>query len=412
MGFHGIYCSGDNMTSNHSPKTYNQLKICILVYSKFPSIGGYENLVYYLSQSLSKNLDTHVVCRELNSSILIPNNIKLHLLKPILEKVHFAGSINMIYNLISFYILCRKEEFDIIHAHLCFPSGLISLSAKLLGIPIICTSHGADIQINNSMRYGLRRNLIISALIKLTLRSIDMHTIVSKSMMQDAIASGSPSDRIRVVYNGIPLKDIVVIDDNVLSEIGIKIDDFIILYLGRLHIKKRPEDLLKAFIIASRIVMNSKLIFAGDGNEEQKLRNLVADEGLTERVVFMGFVSNAEKNCLLKRCNVFVLPSEVEAFGITLIEAMSYEKPVIATDVGPFPEIITNNKNGILVHARSPNDLADEIIKLFYNKRLREELGKAARKEVEARFSIDIISKNYIDIYQELCTRSSDIDHI
>jgi glycosyltransferase involved in cell wall biosynthesis len=268
------------------------------------------------------------------------------------------------------------------------------------------TSHSYDIQKDKDIGYGARLNRKIAIITWLTLKLIDIHVVVSKRMIKDAVEAGSNPSKIRVVYNGIDIRKVSSLGDtDIIKRYGIHKEDFVILYLGRLHPKKCPEDVVKAFPKIVQKVPNAKLVIAGKGSEKAKLEKLVKKLKLQDKVVFTGFVSENEKWSLLKRCDVFVLPSIVEAFGIALIEAMACGKPVIATNVGPFPEIIRDGETGILIPVHSPNHLAEAVINLSQDDRKRVHIGKKAKEEVENRFNISKIANNYLKIYDEVIKR-------
>ena len=377
-----------------------KLKICLIIPCKFPMEGGYENLVYLLAQSLSKKTEVHVVCSELDTEKSIPKNIKIHPLGRLTKVKYFGYIFNLMVNPIKFYRVSRREKFDVINAHPSFPSGFTALPAKLLGIPIICTSHMGDTNINFA-----RRNKFISFLIKLTSKLSDLTTVVSKSVIQEAIDAGSDSSKIRVVYNGIDLGIPKNADTSIYRKYKIEDDDFIILFLGRLHPQKCPEDLINAFPKIVEKVPNAKLIFAGKGEEESKLKKMAKDLNLSNNVIFAGFVSEDEKWDLLNNCHVFVLPSAIEGHPITVIEAMTCSKPVIATNVEAFREIIIEGETGLLVPLHAPDKLADAIIKLAVDDDKRKEMGMNARRDVEERFDINKIADDYLEIYEELANR-------
>ena len=362
--------------------------------------GGYENLVYLLAQSLSKKTEVHVVCSELDTEKSIPKNIKIHPLGRLTKVKYFGYIFNLMVNPIKFYRVSRREKFDVINAHPSFPSGFTALPAKLLGIPIICTSHKGDININ----FG-RRNKFISFLTKLTLKLSDLTTVISKSMIQEAIDAGSDSSKIRVVYNGIDLKIPKNADTSIYRKYKIENNDFIILFLGRLHPQKYPEDLIKAFPKIVEKVPNARLIFAGNGEKEPKLKRMAKDLNLSNNVIFAGLVLGDEKWGLLNNCDVFVLPSAIEGHPIAVIEAMACSKPVIATNLGPFPEIIREGETGLLVPLHAPDKLADAIIELALDEDKRKEMGMNARRYAEERFDINKIADDYLEIYEELVDR-------
>jgi len=373
-------------------------KICMVYPGLFPALGGAETLTYELAKSLADENEVFVVClsRSFNSQQVEFRNTNLHIL-PTLEK----GKIGLIKNFFSIFKLLIKERFDVIHTHFVFPTATWGITGKLFRTPVMVTSHGGDIQKDEDIGYGARLNKIVAAITWLTLKLINVHVVVSKSMVKDAIEAGSNPSKIRVIYNGIDLKKIQSIRrrTNILQRYGLTKNYLILLYLGRLHPKKCPDDLIKAFAKVVQRVPNAKLIFAGKGGERENLEKLASSLNVDDKVIFTGFVSEDEKWNLLKNCEIFLLPSIIEGHPISLIEAMACGKPVIATDSGPFSEIVRNGETGILVPVHSPDCLADGIIDLALDDERRREIGKKARENVENRFDINKIADDYLEIY-------------
>lgn len=388
----------------------HKIKVSLIMYSKFPINGGYENLVYDLSEQLSLTEDIQVICTETTSEKSILNQVGVF---PILKtsSIRYIGFFFvMIFNITNFFIYLRKERPDIINAHPSFPAGFIALiPAKLLKIPVICTSHGVDIQINHEIGYGIRLNKIAAFLLKFTLKHCDIHTVVSNSMIKSAIDSGSKISKIHIIENGIKLPLLKTKQNNILNKLKIKKNDFVILYLGRLHPIKRAEDLIIAFSSIYTKIPEAKLIITGAGVEESKLKNLATTLNIQNRVIFTGFISAENgKWELLNRCDIFVLPSILEGLPIGVIEAMGCGKPVIATNIEPFQGVITNNKNGILVNPKSPEDISKAILDLANNKEKRFKMGKLAKIEFDQRFNIEKVSNNYLKLYQKLALNEKD----
>lgn len=376
-----------------------KIRICVIMYNTPHKTGGAEKLILELSQALAKKgHPVSLVCKkgEKKTQTLY---FKFY---PLFE----SGIFGFLKNFYRFYRFLKFNKVDVINAHYTFPTGTISLIGKLLHIPLIVTSHGLDIQKNYKTGYGARLNKIYAIVIRFTLKLIEAHVVLSKTMIKDAIEAGSHPSKIKVVYNGIDLDKVSSFGGtDILQRYWITKDNFTVLYLGRLHTKKCPDDLIKAFQKVVKKVSTAKLIFAGKGEEEMKLKRFTTDLNLKDNVIFAGFVSEDEKWDLLKRCDVFVLPSVVEGHPITIIEAMACCKPVIATNVGPFPEIISNGETGLLVPLHSPNELADAIIELALNKDKRIMMGKKARRDIEERFDINKIADDYLEIYEELINK-------
>lgn len=378
-------------------------KISIIIYSNFPIQGGYENLVYDLSKNLSLKVDISVVCIDVTNKKLIPPAVRIF---PIFYQInlrYLGFLISMLINTVKSFFYLIKEKPDLINVHPSFPAGLIILlPSKLLNIPVVCTCHGADIQINKEFRYGLRLNKIAGFLLNIILKCTDSTVVVSKSMIKDAVESGSHISKITVIENGIEVKS-KQSTENIITKYNINDNDLVILFLGRLHPKKRPKDLVKGFSLIYDKIPNSKLIIAGKGSEETFLKKMVSNLDISDRVSFTGFISpETGKWELIERCDIFVLPSIIEGLPISVLEAMSYGKPIIATNVLPFPNIIKDNETGILVDPKSPEELANAMLKLLSKTDERLCMGKLAKKDFKDRFDISKTSKNYLKLYNKI----------
>jgi len=142
-------------------------------------------------------------------------------------------------------------------------------------------------------------------------------------------------------------------------------DKFIFLTVSYLKDNKNVDVLIKAFKKALDHI-DAKLIIGGKGPEEEKLKMLCADLGISNKVEFKGALSRAEVPQVINSCNVFVLASKFETFGVVLIEALSSGKPVISTKNGGAQDIVNSN-NGLLVDVDSVSQLGDAIIKMKEN---------------------------------------------
>lgn len=131
------------------------------------------------------------------------------------------------------------------------------------------------------------------------------------------------------------------------------------LYLGRLVQDKNPDYLIKAFLKAN--IAESKLVIAGSNDSDPQYVNYLHElANADERVVFTGAVYNLDKETLLKNCKIFCIPSTIEGLAITLLEAMSYAKPVIASNIQANKEGLGNN--GIWVNTEDVDELCRAIL--------------------------------------------------
>lgn len=376
-------------------------KICVITPSEFSSKGGLEIFVHQLSYALAdKGQDVSVICSKAETCLSF-SGLKVY---PILE----SGRWGFLRNLFKLYSFIKYNNFDIIHAH-SFPAEVEAVVGKIFSIPVIVTSHGMDIQLNRDLRYGARLNKINAFLIKIALNLIDLHVVINETMVNDAIESGSSAEKIVVINNGIDLGLLMnalrTPNTEIFYKLKLKKNDFIILFLGRLHPKKCPIDLLIAFSEVVKVVPNAKLIMAGKGVEENKLKTFVKQESLERSVLITGFVSEEDKWKLLRICDLFVLPSAIEGHPITVIEAMACAKTVIVSDQSPFPELIKNGETGILVPIHSPHELAEAIIEISKDDNRLREIGLAAKEEVINRFNMDVVADRYLNAYKKIIKR-------
>ncbi len=138
----------------------------------------------------------------------------------------------------------------------------------------------------------------------------------------------------------------------------------------------------------------------GEGPELDYCRDLAISLGIHEKVMFRGSLLNVPK--VLRYTDIFVLPSEIEAFGLAALEAMAHGIPVIASNAGGLPEVVTHGKTGFLVTPGDVDAIARYMDLLIEDESLRIELGKNARKEVEKKFHPDKIIPKYEKLYERI----------
>jgi glycosyltransferase involved in cell wall biosynthesis len=202
--------------------------------------------------------------------------------------------------------------------------------------------------------------------------------------------------KIKIIYNPIDLKKIMKLKEEEIKELRIKRKPFL-LTVGRLTKAKGYPYLLRAY---SRIYkeIDEKLLILGIGQDEEKLKSLVNELGIQEHVLFLGFQKNPYK--FMNRASIFVLSSLWEGFPNVILEAMACGVPVISTDCPSGPrEIITNDKNGILVPPADEKALAEAMLNLLINKNLRKHFSIEGKKKAED-FRIDRILPQYEELFR------------
>ncbi|HKK53952.1 MAG TPA: glycosyltransferase [Patescibacteria group bacterium] len=286
--------------------------------------------------------------------------------------------------------ILKKEKPDILNTHLFHADLMGRIIGRLSKIPkIISTFHSIDIG-------SKKRELIISFIKDKSDMNIAVSKIVASEMNKRKL---SKSGNIKVIYNGVNLEKFPFKNKRE-SRKKLNIDQNVNLFVstGRLTKAKGYNYLIKA---VKEIKDNSLFIILGEGIEREILEKEVKNEGLENKIILKGNVTNV--NDYLQAADFFIMPSLWEGFCIALIEAAVTKKTIITTKVGIVPEIIEKNKNGFLVEPANTEQLVEKInYVLSLSKKEKEKIGDLARKTVKERFSLDKMIKKYEDLYFKL----------
>ena len=161
-------------------------------------------------------------------------------------------------------------------------------------------------------------------------------------------------------------------------------------FVGRLSEAKGVFDLLSAISILkdAGLRVTADLIGTGQTDEEDRLvRSEAQAKGLEDAICFHGMKTGAEKQAILSGADLFVLPSHMEIFPVSILEAFACGLPVVSTSVGAIPEIVADGKNGILVNVGDVQALASAMRKILKDKPLRMRMGRTNRATVEESYN-------------------------
>jgi glycogen(starch) synthase len=245
----------------------------------------------------------------------------------------------------------------------------------------------------------------------------DMIITVSYAMKDELIQLGFPRDKIHVSYNGVdPQKyDPKSVSAEQVRKIkefyGLKNDELMILFLGRLVGVKGVDKLIMAMPHVLRKIPQARLVIVGVGDQQEYLANLTRTMRLNEYVRFrFDFIPEEDRILHYAACDVAVFPSYYEPFGIVALEAMSMEKPVVvgATGVSGMREIVvccSEEQCGYHIDPNNPSDIAWGIISSLENPERRKWLGKNGRKRVLNEFTWNKIAEKTIELYEKIAKR-------
>ena len=298
----------------------------------------------------------------------------------------------------------REHDLNIIHAHFAYPEGFVGLIAKRVsGKPLVVTLHGYDILTEHTIRYGSRLDPRVNAMIKKVLKGADAIVAASSAIYNAALEAGCMSHKLYLIPNGIDTKRFnpSIKGTHIREKLNVGKNPFV--FTLRVH---EPKNGIEYLIRAASLVLeefpNVFFVIGGDGPLRQYHESLAKELGVSGNVVFVGRIPQSELPCFYVACDMFIIPSVIEAFGLVTIEAMACGKPVIGTDVGGIADIIVDGVNGFLVRPKDPAALAQKIILLLNNSKLREKMGETGREIVEREFNIEKRAEKIIKLYESL----------
>ena len=263
-----------------------------------------------------------------------------------------------------------EEPFDVVHAHdwMTYPAGL--LAAQKLGVPLVLHVHSLEAD-----RAGGGGNPRIIAIEKAALERADRIITVSY-FTRDLThrVHGIPLEKIDVVHNGVYAPAVTAAHREELPREGP-----MVLFLGRVTLQKGPDYFVEAIVKVIPSVPNLTVVMAGDGDMLSRMRGRVSELGLESHFRFPGFVSGREAERLYSLADAYVMPSVSEPFGLTALEAMSHDTPVILSRQSGASEIM---HHALKVDFWDIERLASLIISVLKYPELGSTLAGMAKEEV------------------------------
>jgi glycogen(starch) synthase len=274
--------------------------------------------------------------------------------------------------------VAKNEEFDVIHAHdwLSFLAGVEA--KKVSGKPLIVHVHATEFD-----RSGEHVNQAIYNIEKEGMEQANKIIAVSQ-FTKDIIVSryGISPDKIEVVWNGIDQADYYDQPseqyNNIMrfKELGFKI----VLFVGRITMQKGPDYFLDAAKKVLECEPNTVFIIAGSGDMENQIMMQAASLGISDKVLFPGFLRGAELNKVYKAADLFVLPSVSEPFGIVPLESVINGTPVLISKQSGVSECLTHS---LQVDFWDTDEMANQIVSVLYHTSLKECLRDNSQKEIK-----------------------------
>lgn len=290
----------------------------------------------------------------------------------------------------------KFEKLDILHVHYAIPHASAAYMAQNIlieegiRIPFITTLHGTDITL-----VGKDRSFL--PVVNFSINHSNAITAVSDSLRKETMEHFQIHKPIEVIYNFVDLKRFNKKDKSHFRKIVAEDSEKILIHISNFRKVKRVQDVIQMFaILSSRIP--SKLLLIGDGPERMEVEELSRSLGICDHVRFLGKQEAVEE--LLAICDLFVLPSASESFGLAALEAMACGVPVVSSNAGGLPEIIQDGYNGYMSEVADIESMANHAEQI-----LKDDATLHAFKlnayESSKQFDIGTILPQYVELYRK-----------
>lgn len=284
----------------------------------------------------------------------------------------------------------KAKENEIIHIHMSsrgsfYRKSLFILISSKLKKKIIIHIHGSEFE----RFYYEECNNIAKKYIRYILGKANRIIVLSQEWKQ-ILSNICSTKEIVVIHNSIEVKE---------EFMKKNYEEKSILFLGRVGKRKGVYDILSVAPTIIHKYPNVKFIIAGDG-ETEIFKQICYEKQIYNNIEILGWTSGEEKIKLLKEATVYLLPSYNEGMPISILEAMSYKLPIISTNVGGIPQMITSGEEGYLIEAGDLKDLEEKICFLLEDYKQREKMGLASFKKVNEQFNLKININNLCQLYE------------
>lgn len=283
--------------------------------------------------------------------------------------------------------LCKKHKYNFINTHFTVPTGPLGVwMSKKYKIKNILSIHGGDIY-DPSKKNSPHKKWYFRAVVNWVLNNSDFVVAQSSNTKDNTKKYYKCHKDIKIIP--LPYEPFIFMEIP-RKELGLEDDTFYIVSVGRLVVRKGFDFLIRS--IAEIKNEKVKAIIIGDGPEKENLQRLSEYLGISERIIFLGFVSEERKFQYLSNANLYVLSSMHEGFGIVLQEAMQVGLPIIATNNGGQVDFVKEGKNGFLIKFGDINmarKKIDAVInnEILYNKEaIKKSIFKFELKEIAAKY--------------------------
>jgi len=292
--------------------------------------------------------------------------------------------------------VAEQASLDLLHVHYAIPHSVSALLARMMAaprpLPFITTLHGTDITLVGSDRSYL-------PITRFSIEQSDGVTAISHYLREHTLREFEIKRSIEVIPNFVNCDLYQRSEDASLRKRWAKNGEPILMHLSNFRPVKRVTDVVEIFALV-REKIPAKLVLIGDGPDRGVAEYLVRKKKLTKDVFFLGKQHNVQDK--LGVADLFLLPSDSESFGLAALEAMACEVPVVASNVGGLPEVVTHGVDGYLFEPRDVHTAAKYALQVLTLPDHGRAMGALARENARKKYCANDIIPRYDRYYEKV----------
>ncbi|MCS6831955.1 MAG: N-acetyl-alpha-D-glucosaminyl L-malate synthase BshA [Flammeovirgaceae bacterium] len=297
----------------------------------------------------------------------------------------------------------KNEQLDLLHVHYAIPHASAAYTAREIlkqegiYVPFVTTLHGTDITL-------VGKDESFAPVVAFSINASDAVTAVSEALKKETLQHFNIKKDIEVIYNFVDLERFKKQKKEHFRKAIAPAGEKLLIHTSNFRKVKRIEDVIQVFYrVKSQIP--AKLLLAGDGPELSKAEALCEELQINDDVRFLGKIEAIEE--VLSVCDLFIMPSETESFGLAALEAMACEVPCITSNAGGLPELILHGVTGFMSKVGDIDDMVKNALYILQEQNLPTFKKKAL--EHAQKFALPKILPKYEALYQKVWKRTQQL---
>lgn len=362
-------------------------------------VGGTETQLYLLL----KNLDRHVfqpIVFCLKEKGVVADKIENLGIEVILININYRfipKLMNRCAMVLSLAAQMKKREITVVQSYLLTANIFGSIAARMAGVKVVCASERS---IRNTDNLDLKGRSKVFRIVSIFIDKVSGNSSMVMDYLQHKVKI--PKRKLTCISNGVPKPEHRFNKKQIKQNLGYTPDIKLIGIVGRLMEQKNHQMLIEAVKHLKSDMGETRILIIGDGPMRGILETIVAQEHLSDKIIFLG--NRLDIDWLLTGLDLLVQTSNFEGLPNVIMEAMSAGLPVIATDAGGTNELVTHQENGYLIPCNDIEQLRYHLEAFIENPKAFEHMGSKGKASIEKHFSIDQLVNQSQRLYLDLLT--------